>query len=227
MPIPFLRESLKAKQARARDVFTRLLAHYPDATCSLDHRTPLQLLVATILAAQCTDARVNIVTKDLFKKYKTCEDYAGAPAAQLEKDILTCGFFRQKTKSIQNTCRAIIHDFGGKVPGTMEELTQLPGVGRKTANVILGQCFNVPGVIVDTHCRRVSNRLAFTKNDDPAKIEQDLMKVWDRENWTMYSHLMVYHGRAICVARGPRCSQCPVNTLCPFPHTAEGKKIAK
>lgn len=221
------RESQKARQQRAREVYDRLFAHYPDATCSLDYRRPLELLVATILAAQCTDARVNIVTKDLFKKYKTCQDYVDVPATQLEKEIQTCGFFRQKTKSIQNTCRAILDDFGGKVPGTMEELTRLPGVGRKTANVILGQCFNVPGVIVDTHCRRVTNRLAFTKNDDPTKIEQDLMKVWDREHWTMYSHLMVFHGRAICVARGPKCSQCPVRELCPFPDTKEGKKIAK
>lgn len=227
MAVSVSRESQKAKQARAREVFARLRAQYPDAECSLDYRNPLELLVATILAAQCTDVRVNIVTKDLFKKYKTCEDYVAAPALQLEKEIQTCGFFRQKTKSIQNTCRAIIEDFGGKVPGTMEELTRLPGVGRKTANVILGQCFKVPSIIVDTHCLRVTNRLGFTRNDDPTKVEQDLMKVWDKEKWTLFSHLMVFHGRAICSARGPKCSQCPVNTLCPFPHTPEGKKAAK
>jgi endonuclease III len=223
----FARESLKGRKERARKVFDRLRAHYPDAECSLDYKNPLELLVSTILAAQCTDARVNKVTKDLFKKYKTCEDYVSAAPETLEKEIQTCGFFRQKTRSIQDACRSIIDEFGGKVPGTMEELLRLKGVGRKTANVVLGQCFGEAAIIVDTHCRRVTNRLAFTKSDDPAKIERDLMTVWDKEHWTLFSHLMVFHGRSICVARSPKCSQCPVNDLCPYPHTAAGKKVAR
>ncbi|MBI5095703.1 MAG: endonuclease III [Candidatus Hydrogenedentes bacterium] len=201
-------------------VFEALRETYPDATCSLDYRNPLELMVATILAAQCTDERVNVVTKTLFKKYRTPQDYVNAPREELEKSIQTCGFFRQKAKSIANSCAAIMERFGGSVPGVMDELTTLPGVGRKTANVILGQCFGVPGVIVDTHCTRVSNRLGFTRQLDPAKIEQDLMKLWPRDMWTLYSHFMVFHGRAICQARKPRCSECPVAGLCPSVNNA-------
>jgi endonuclease-3 len=219
--------TLEDRRERAKKVFEALRKEYPDAACSLDFKTPLQLLVSTILAAQCTDERVNQVTKDLFRKYKHPEDYLKVSQEELENDIRTCGFFRNKAKSIRSACGSILENFGGKVPGTMEELLQLGGVGRKTANVLLGTCFGTPGVIVDTHCTRVTNRLGFTKETDAGKIEQDLMKVWPREHWTDFSHYMVFHGRAICKARAPLCSQCVVETWCPFPKTAEGKAIAK
>lgn len=222
-----IKSGAAAQKARAAEVLKRLKAQYPDARCSLDFKRPLELLVSTILAAQCTDERVNSVTKSLFKKYRKPEDYVNAPEGELEEDIRSCGFFNQKAKSIRGACRKIIENHGGNVPGTMEELTQLDGVGRKTANVILGECFGVPGIIVDTHCTRVSNRLGFTRNSDPAKIEQDLMNIVPREEWTLFSHCMVFHGRNICVARGPKCSICPVRDLCPFPTTAEGKKAAR
>jgi len=205
------------KTKRAEMVYARLSERYPDATVTLDYRDPLQLLVATILAAQCTDARVNVVTKELFKKYKKAADYAAVLREELAKDIVQCGFFNMKAASIQKTSEILVRDYGGKVPGTMEELVKLPGVGRKTANVILGACFDTPGVIVDTHARRVSARLGFTTHTDPGKIEQDLMKVVPRDKWTMFSHLLVFHGRNICVARKPNCSICPVNDLCPYP----------
>lgn len=217
----------QANRERAQAVFAILRETYPEARCSLDFKKPLELLISTILAAQCTDARVNIVTKDLFRRYKTPEDYATAPQAELEEAVRTCGFYRQKAKSIQAVCRALIERYDGQVPGTMEDLLTLDGVGRKTANVVLGECFGVPGVVVDTHCKRCSNRLGFTKHDDPVKIEQDLMKIWPREHWTEYSHTFVFHGRGYCTARGPRCSACPVRHLCPFPTTAKGKKEAK
>ncbi|MDZ4860248.1 MAG: endonuclease III [Candidatus Hydrogenedentes bacterium] len=216
-----------ANRARAAEVLRRLKRRYPDATCSLDFQQPLQLMVSTILAAQCTDERVNIVTKSLFKKYRRPEDYLNAAEGELEKEIHSCGFYRQKAKSIRSACKTIVEKFGGKVPGTMEELLTLKGVGRKTANVILGECFGVPGVIVDTHCTRVTNRLRFTRNEDPKKIEQDIMKIVLEKDWTMFSHCMVFHGRAICIARSPICSECPVRELCPFPDTAIGKRIAR
>ena len=202
---------------RAEMVYERLHERYPDATVTLDYKDPLQLLVATILAAQCTDARVNIITKDLFKKYKKAADYLAVPREELAKDIMQCGFFNMKSASIQKTSEILLRDYGGKVPGTMEELVKLPGVGRKTANVILGACFDTPGIIVDTHVRRVSARLGFTTHTEPVKIEQDLMKVVPQNKWTMFSHLLVFHGRNICVARKPKCSVCPVNDLCPYP----------
>jgi len=216
-----------ANRERAAEVLTRLKKQYPDATCSLDFVDPLELMVATILAAQCTDERVNIVTKSLFKKYKTAKDYLNSPEGELEKAIHSCGFYRQKAKSIRNACKKINELYNGKVPGTMDELLTLDGVGRKTANVILGECFGVPGVIVDTHCTRVTNRLAFTKSDDPKKIEQDIMKILPQTDWNIFSHCMVFHGRAICIARAPLCSQCPVRALCPFPESSAGKKIAR
>lgn len=209
------KETVTAAKERALRIFELFKEIYPDATCSLDYRNPLELMVATILAAQCTDERVNKVTKTLFKKYRSPQDYVNAPREQLENDIQTCGFFRQKAKSIVSSCAAILDRFGGEVPATMEELTTLTGVGRKTANVILGQCFNTPGVIVDTHCTRVSNRLGFTREHDPVKIERELMKLWPREIWTLYSHFMVFHGRALCQARRPNCTECPVAKHCP------------
>ena len=208
-------------------ILARLREAYPHAECSLNHASALELLVATILAAQCTDERVNIVTKDLFKEYKTPEDYLKAPKERLEEEVRTCGFFRQKSASILKTCRTLVDAFDGQVPGTMEELVGLEGVGRKTANVVLGVWFGQPAIIVDTHCRRLTQRLGFTKNNDPDKIERDLAKVWPRESWTDFSHGLVFHGRAVCHARGPKCSACVLVDLCPFPDTAQGKKMAK
>ena len=195
--------------------------------CSLTHRTPLQLLIATILSAQCTDDRVNIVTPPLFKRFKTVEDFANASPSELEKYVQTCGFYRQKAKNIRGTCEKIIERHGGKVPQTQEELTKLDGVGRKTANVVLGECFGVPGVVVDTHCGRICRRLGLTREEDPTKVEFDMMKVWPEEDWTRNSHTTIYHGRATCQSRSPKCSECILNDICPFPHTREGKKIAK
>lgn len=212
---------------RAAEILKRLRVAYPDACCSLDHRNALELLVATILAAQCTDERVNVVTKSLFAKYRSAKDYAGASQAAMEEAIRSCGFYRNKAKSIQGTCRALVERFGGKVPGTMEELLELEGVGRKTANVILGECFGVPGIIVDTHCKRLARRMGLTKEDDPAKIEKDLMDVLPERDWTVFSHCMVFHGREVCAARGPACSRCVLRDLCPFPETAEGQKTAR
>lgn len=219
--------TLTANRARALEVFARLEAAYPDARCALDYTTPLELLVATILAAQCTDVRVNIVTKDLFAQYRTPEDYLAAPREDLEAAIRTCGFFRQKAKSIVNACRTIRDEFGGRVPDTMEGLLSLDGVGRKTANVLLGECFDTPGIIVDTHCKRVANRLKFTKHQDPGKIEADLMKIWPKEHWTQYSHDIVFHGRGPCKARRPQCAACPIHDLCPFPNSRAGKTLAR
>lgn len=219
--------TLKANRERAREVLDRLARAYPDARCSLDFKNPLQLLVATILAAQCTDERVNMTTPGLFTQYKTAKDYVNAPDEELQEVIRSCGFYRQKAKSIKNACQTIVEQFGGHVPGTMEGLLQLNGVGRKTANVLLGECFDTPGIIVDTHCKRVSARLGFTKHDDPGKIEQDLMRIIPQERWTDFSHCLVFHGRATCQARNPKCSHCCVRELCPFPDTREGRKSAK
>jgi endonuclease-3 len=190
---------------------------YPHAKCSLDYRNPLELIVATILSAQCTDDRVNIVTKTLFRKYRTAADYAKAPADELEKDIQSTGFFRNKAKSLRGMGQALVERHGGKVPDTMVALVDLPGVGRKTANVVLGNAFgkNI-GVTVDTHVTRVSNRLGLTDHlVDAVKIEQDLMKVVPQDDWTMWSHLLIHHGRAICQARKPKCEGCPLLNDCP------------
>ncbi|MBX3179560.1 MAG: endonuclease III [Candidatus Hydrogenedentes bacterium] len=219
--------SKAAQQARAREVYARLVDLYPDIRCTLDYHSPFQLLIMTALAAQCTDARVNIVCQDLFPKYPTPQAFLDADIKDIERMIHSCGFYRQKAKNIMATCKSLVEQFGGEVPQTMEELVQLAGVGRKTANVVLGECFGHQGVIVDTHCTRLTNRLGFTKNQDAVKIEKDLMKVWPPEHWTLFSHFMVFHGRAVCTARAPKCSQCALRDLCPFPDTAEGKKIAK
>lgn len=205
-----------ANRERVQEILKRFRETYPRARCTLDFTNPLELLVATILAAQCTDERVNIVTKSLFKKYKTAQDYVDAPQAELEKAVQSCGFFRQKSKSIKKTCATLIERFNGQVPGDMDSLLQLNGVGRKTANVILGECFNTPGIIVDTHCKRVAARLGLTKHEDPAKIEQDLMKIVPQQDWTLFSHYLVFHGRTTCQARKPNCEQCPVNDLCAY-----------
>jgi endonuclease-3 len=201
-----------------------LKREYPDARCSLDHKTPLQLIVATILSAQCTDERVNIVTKELFRKYRTAEDYARVPQETLEKDIQSTGFYRNKAKSLRAMGAALVERHAGKVPQTMDELTALAGVGRKTANVVLGNAFNQNvGVVVDTHVTRVSNRLGLTKHAvDAVKIEQDLMKVVPQPEWTQFSHLLIHHGRAICQARKPKCDVCPL-----LPHCPAGQKFIR
>ena len=201
---------------RARQIITRLKREYPDATCALQHRTALELVVATILSAQCTDARVNMVTPHLFAKYRTAADYAAADPRVLEKEIQSTGFFRNKTKSIIGMAQALVERHRGEVPQTMEELTALPGVGRKTANVILGTWFRKnEGVVVDTHVHRLSGLLKLSKLDDPVKIEQELMAVVPREDWTWFSHTLIHHGRGVCIARRPRCADCVLNHLCP------------
>jgi endonuclease-3 len=207
---------LEQRRRRIVEILPVLKSTYPNAKCSLDYRTPLQLLVATILSAQCTDVRVNLVTKTLFRKYKTPEDYATAPEGELERDIQSTGFYRSKAKSIRAMAAALLKEHGGQVPRTMEELTSLAGVGRKTANVVLGNAFheNV-GVVVDTHVSRLSQRLELTKNSTPEKIELDLMELVPRGDWTLWSHLLIYHGRAICQARRPNCEKCPIFKYCP------------
>jgi endonuclease III len=204
---------------------------YPGAHCELDFKNPLQLLIATILSAQCTDKRVNMVTPALFKKYRTAADYAKAPPAELEKAIQSTGFFRNKARSIRGATSAIIQEFGGKVPDSMEKLRKLPGVGRKTANVVLGNAFHKDeGIVVDTHVIRLSKRLRLTKHDDPEKIEQDLMKLVPRKHWTNWSHWLIWHGRRRCFARKPDCAQCEIFRLCPsgkiFLRTGEARKPA-
>jgi endonuclease III len=204
------------RKARARKIIARLKREYPDATCALQHRNALELVVATILSAQCTDARVNMVTPHLFAKYRTATDYAAADPGVLEKEIQSTGFFRNKTKSIIGMAQALVERHGGEVPETMEELTALPGVGRKTANVILGTWFRKnEGVVVDTHVHRLSRLLGLTRQDDPVKIEQDLMAIVPRDDWTWFSHTLIQHGRAVCIARRPRCADCVLNRLCP------------
>jgi endonuclease-3 len=189
---------------------------YPGAHCELDYKNPLELLIATILSAQCTDKRVNMVTPALFKKYRSAADYAKTPPAELEKAIKSTGFFRNKTKSIRAATSAIAEKFDGKVPDSMEKLRQLPGVGRKTANVVLGNAFGKnEGIVVDTHVVRLSQRLGLTKETDPNKIEQDLMKLVPREHWTNWSHWLIWHGRRRCFARKPDCRQCAIFRLCP------------
>ena len=197
-------------------IIAELRRLYPDAKCSLDFSTPLQLLSATQLAAQCTDERVNMVTKDLFRKYRSVEDFATVSQEELEQDIKSTGFYRNKAKNIRATCQRIITDFGGEVPHTMKDLLSLPGVARKTANVVLGNAFGiVEGYIVDTHNMRLSRRFGWTTSEDPVKIEQALMRLIPQQDWLDLSHFLIYHGRAVCVARKPLCEQCTLAKLCP------------
>ena len=207
---------MNPSSAPAPEVVARLEAEYPDARTELDWSNPLELLVATILSAQTTDVQVNKVTERLFAKYRTAEDYADAPSHVLEEDIRPTGFYRNKARSLRGMASALVEEHGGEVPRTMSELVALPGVGRKTANVVLGNAFGVDeGIVVDTHVRRVSGRLGLTQNRDPGKIEQDLMQVVPKEDWTIFSHLLILHGRRICKSRKPDCPNCTLNDICP------------
>jgi len=209
-------KSFLQRQARVKAIVPILKRSYPEAQCSLDHRTPLELLVATILSAQSTDVGVNIVTKSVFKKYKTAKDYAEVPQEELEKDIHSTGFYRSKARSIRAMAASLVEQHGGQVPQTMDDLTALAGVGRKTANVVLGNAFNQNvGVVVDTHVTRLSQRLGLTRHIDPVKIEQDLMRLVPQQDWTLFSHLLIFHGRAMCQARNPKCKECPIFKWCP------------
>jgi endonuclease-3 len=190
--------------------------HYPEAQCSLDFKKPLELLIATILAAQCTDARVNQVTPSLFKKYPSAKAYADARLEELESDIRSTGFYHNKAKNIQACCRILHERFGGDIPADLNALVELPGIGRKTANVILGSIYHIPGIIVDTHVGRVARRLGLTSHKDPVKIERDLMAIIERERWTLFSHQLVQHGRRICHARKPACPDCPLRPFCDY-----------
>lgn len=214
---------IRQRQQRIAAILPILLKLYPDAKCSLNFKNPLQLLVATILSAQCTDERVNKVTRQLFKRYRTAGDYAAVSQEELERDIQSTGFFRNKAKSIRAMAQALVERHGGKVPQAMEELTALAGVGRKTANVVLGNAFDINvGIVVDTHVARISGRLGLSKQTDPVKIERDLMEVVPRGHWTLWPHLLIQHGRTLCTARNPRCERCPL-----LPHCPAGKKFVK
>ena len=207
---------MKTARQRIRPIILKLKECYPGAAISLRHEDPLQLLVATILSAQCTDKRVNEVTKTLFRTYRTAQDYAKANPDEFENQIKSTGFYRNKTRSVLGMAQVLVEKHGGKVPDSMEELTKLPGVGRKTANVVLGNAFGIDeGIVVDTHVKRIAQRLEFTRQGDPDKIEQDLMKLVPEREWTLFPHLLIHHGREICQARAPKCEICPVKDLCP------------
>ncbi len=202
-------------RAQAGSIARKLAKLYPDAHCALDYDTPLQLLVATILSAQCTDERVNRVTPALFARYPDARAFAAAKPSELEKLIQSTGFFRNKAKNILACCQKLVEQHDGEVPRTMEELVPLPGVGRKTANVILGNAFDVPGIPVDTHVGRLSRRMGLSEHDDPVKVERDLMELIPRKDWTMFAHRMIFHGRQVCQARKPQCETCSLAALCP------------
>ena len=210
------RESIKAKTDRTAAIICKLQITYPNARCELTYSSPLELLIATILSAQCTDKQVNIVTSYLFKKYRAASDYIEVHLEELQNDIKRIGLFRNKSKSIQKCCRSLIENHGGSVPANMKSLIALAGVGRKTANVVLGNAFNInEGVVVDTHVARLSNRLGFTLEKNPEKIEINLQKLVPRNDWTMFSHWLIWHGRRRCSARNPDCSACEIAELCP------------
>jgi endonuclease-3 len=203
-------------EKRVKEIIKILAKEIPGSKIALKFSTPLELLIATILSAQCTDIKVNQVTIDLFKKYHSAKDYANSNLAKLEEEIRPTGFYRNKAKSIQKCCQELLARFGGEIPKTLEELVTLPGVGRKTANVILGNVFGIPGIVVDTHVHRVSQRIGLTKNDDPVKIEFDLMEIVPKEEWTHFSNLLIWHGRRTCIARKPLCEQCSIRKLCDY-----------
>ncbi len=211
-----IKEPIEKTKHRAKTILNRLRKEYPEATIALHYSNPLELLISTILSAQCTDVRVNMVTVVLFKKYRSVHDYANANQHELEKDIHSTGFYRAKARNIIACCKALVENHKGKVPSTMEELTKLAGVGRKTANVVLGGAFGiVEGVVVDTHVGRISQRLGFTHESDPKKIEQDLMQVIAKKDWFFIGNVLIWHGRKVCDARKPKCSDCSLNDLCP------------
>lgn len=221
------RETQTAKAARVRKIIAGLKSAYPNAHCELNHSNPLELLIATILSAQCTDKRVNQVTATLFKKYRTARDYLQVSPAELEQDIKTTGFFRNKARSIQACCRTLVEKFGAEVPRTMEELLQLGGVGRKTANVVLGNAFNLNyGIVVDTHVARLSLRLGLSRERNAEKIEQDLMRLVPQPQWTLFSHWLIWHGRRRCFARNPDCAGCEIRELCPRMGVPDKSKTA-
>jgi endonuclease-3 len=210
------KESKEKIEIRVKNIIQRLKKDYPEARTALLHQNPLQLLVATILSAQCTDERVNKVTPILFKKYRAVHDFANANVSEFENEIKSTGFYRAKTKSIINCCKSLVESYGGKVPDKMDELVKLPGVGRKTANVVLSNAFGIAsGVVVDTHVKRLSGRLCLTKHTDPEKIERDLMDVIPKKDWIIFGDLLIWHGRRVCNARKPKCLECSVAQLCP------------
>jgi len=209
------RRKVGPKKLRIKPVIERLAVEHADATIALTFANELELLVSVMLSAQTTDVNVNRVTATLFEKYKQPEDYLAVPQEELERDIFATGFYRQKTKSLRGTMRVLLEEFDGVVPRTLDELVRLPGVGRKTANVVSAELGNPGGIVVDTHVRRLSQRLGFTKEEDPAKIERDLIKLVPREDWHRFPHLMIWHGRRVCIARRPRCEDCVINDLCP------------
>jgi endonuclease-3 len=218
-----IEESMKKTDIkRVKEIIKILTKEIPDARIALRFSNPLELLIATILSAQCTDVRVNQVTLDLFNKYHSAKEYAEADLTKLEEEIRPTGFYRNKARSVQKCCQELMKRFGGEVPKTLEELVTLPGVGRKTANVLLGNVFGIPGIVVDTHVQRVSQRIGLTKNDDPVKIEFDLMEVVPKEEWTHFSNLLIWHGRRTCTAKKPLCEQCPIRKWCDY-----GSKLLK
>jgi endonuclease-3 len=222
----------QALKEHAAAVIRKLRQLYPDAHCELDFTNPLELLVATILSAQCTDKRVNIVTRDLFKKLRTAADYAAIPQEDLEVAIKSTGFFRSKSKSLRSMAQDLVNKFGGKVPASMEELISLAGVGRKTANVVLGNAFNInAGIVVDTHVRRLAQRLGLTREEDPDKIEIELMKLVPQNDWTLFSHWLIWHGRRCCYSQKPDCAHCGLASICPsfdeYTKAASSSKTAK
>ncbi|MBC8311435.1 MAG: endonuclease III [Candidatus Marinimicrobia bacterium] len=208
-------ESIKRKRLRMAEILSILKLEYPDSKCSLDYNSPFQLLVATVLSAQCTDERVNKVVIPLFDKYPTPEDFTQLTVAEIGKEIYSTGFYNNKAKSIKGLSHSLVDEYDGEVPGTMNELVNLTGVGRKTANVVLGNIFDVPGVVVDTHVTRITNLLNFTKSKNAVVIERELEKIIDKTDWTLFTHLIIDHGRAICVANRPNCSECSIAKFCP------------
>jgi endonuclease-3 len=209
------RRRVGPKRARIRPIVERLAAAHPDATIALTSRTEVELLVAVMLSAQTTDVNVNRVTAELFEKYRRPEDYLAVPPEELERDVYATGFYRQKAKSLRGTMKMLIEEFDGRVPRRLEDLLRLPGVARKTANVVAAELGEPQGIVVDTHVRRLSQRLGLTRQEDPVKIERDLMKIVPREEWGRFPHLLIWHGRRVCLARMPRCEQCVINDLCP------------
>lgn len=206
------------KKEKALTINSELSRLYPEAACSLTYTNPLELIIATVLSAQCTDARVNIVSRDLFARYRTAEDFAGADPDELMEIIKPCGFYKNKAKNIQGLCRSVLERFGGELPGTMDELLTLPGVGRKTANLVLGTVFNAPGIVADTHCIRLSNRFGLCTSEDPVKVEQQLTALIPKPERLVFCHRLIYHGRAVCTARSPKCGECTLAALCSYKH---------